>query len=68
MVQLIKQLGATPIETSRRGDSHAINITEGLKPQIETKTEGKGVAAVIDTVGDASLFKKALDVLAANGR
>ncbi|MCJ1423067.1 hypothetical protein MMC29_000948 [Sticta canariensis] len=67
-VQLIKQVGATPLETSRRGDSHAINITEDLKPQIETKTEGKGVAAVIDTVGDASLFKKALDALAANGR
>lgn len=67
-MQLIKHIGATPLETSRRGDPDAINITEDLKPQIEAKTEGKGVAAVLDTVGEATLFKKALEALADNGR
>lgn len=67
-MQLIKQVGATPLETSRRGDLNAINITQELEPQIEAKTEGKGVAAVIDTVGEATLFKKALEALGDNGR
>lgn len=67
-MQLIKQAGATPLATSRRGDPHAIDITEDLKPQIEAKTGGKGVAAVLDNVGEATLFRKALDALADNGR
>ncbi|MCJ1462236.1 hypothetical protein MMC07_000836 [Pseudocyphellaria aurata] len=67
-MQLLKQIGATPLETSRRGDSQALNIAEDLKPQIEAKTEGKGVAAVIDTVGESTLFKKALEALEDYGR
>lgn len=67
-VQLIKQFGAIPLETSRKGDSSAINITEDLSPQIEAKSEERGVAAVFDTVGEAALFKKALEALGDNGQ
>lgn len=66
--QLIRQHGAIPLETSRNGQPGTINITEDLEPQIQEKTQRNGITAVIDTVGEATLFKKALDVLADNGR
>ena len=66
--QLIRRKGAIPLETSRRGDSDAININEDFQPQIEAKTKGKGIVAVIDTVGEATLFKNALTVMGDDGR
>ena len=67
-MQLIRQIGGIPLETSRNAQPGSINITEDLGPQIQEKTKGNGVAAVIDTVGEATLFKKALEVLEDNGR
>lgn len=67
-VQLIRQIGVIPLQISRNGQPDTINITEDLGPQIQEKTKGDGVAAVINTVGEATLFKKALEVLEDNGR
>lgn len=39
-----------------------------LPPQIEQVTGGAGIVAVLDTVGEAGLFKKVLEALAPNGR
>lgn len=66
--QLIRQTGAIPLETSRKGDSDAININEDLQPQVEAESKGKGIVAVIDTVGEATLFKNALIVMGDDGR
>lgn len=67
-VQLIRQIGAIPLETSRSEHPTAINLSEDLKPQIDEKTGGKEVNVVFDTVGEATLFKKALDALGEHGR
>jgi len=69
-VQLARLKGAIPIETSRNeGAGHnVININADLPPQIKTATGGKGISAVIDTVGSDSLFKRALEALAPLGR
>lgn len=67
-VQLAHYIGALPVSTSRTKDSSSVNITEDLAPQIEKTTSGKGVSVIIDTVGEATLFKKCIDVLAPNGR
>ena len=67
-VQLAHYVGALPVSTSRTKDPSSVNITEDLAPQIEKTTSGKGVSVIIDTVGEATLFKKCIDVLAPNGR
>jgi NADPH:quinone reductase-like Zn-dependent oxidoreductase len=67
-VQLIRYLGGVPVLTSRRPASDSVVLTEDLKPQIEKLTSGKGVMGVIDTVGEATLFKQCLAALAPNGR
>lgn len=67
-MQLIRQLGAIPLETSRSGQPNTININEDLRAQIHTITEGRGVGVVFDMVGEATLFKKALDALGEYGR
>jgi len=68
-VQLARFGGSIPVQTYRKGSaSDAVNITEDLAPQISQITSGKGIAVVIDTVGEASLFKKAIEALAPNGR
>ena len=66
--QLVKLAGAVPVETSRKGGNGSINITEDLPSQIESATGGKGIVAVIDTVGETTLFKKSLGALSAEGR
>ncbi|MCJ1227959.1 hypothetical protein MMC12_004618 [Toensbergia leucococca] len=66
--QLLSLTGAIPLLTSRRSEPNSINITQDLGPQIVTTTTGKGVVAIIDCVGEASLFKKALEALGENGR
>ncbi|MCJ1435092.1 hypothetical protein MMC27_004462 [Xylographa pallens] len=55
--QLVKLAGAVPVETSRKGGNGSINITEELASQIKSVTDGKGIVAVIDTVGETTLFK-----------
>ncbi|KAJ6610212.1 hypothetical protein B0H10DRAFT_2061294 [Mycena sp. CBHHK59/15] len=68
-VQIARQQGAIPIETSRRGsEPNAVNIMEDIPAQVLQKTGGKGLSAVLDSVGDAVLFKKSLETLAPSGR
>jgi NADPH:quinone reductase-like Zn-dependent oxidoreductase len=69
-VQLARLRGSIPIQTSRNGSANdTVNITEDtLAPQISQITSGKGITVVLDTVGDAKLFKKALEALGTNGR
>lgn len=66
--QLLQFAGAVSIETSRKAARGLVNITEDLVPQIEQVTGGAGIVAVLDTVGEAGLFKKVLEALAPNGR
>ncbi|MCJ1377660.1 hypothetical protein MMC17_000756, partial [Xylographa soralifera] len=66
--QLVKLAGAVPVETSRKGGNGSINITEELPSQIKSATGGKGIVAVIDTVGETTLFKKSLEALSPEGR
>ncbi|MCJ1390043.1 hypothetical protein MMC18_002901 [Xylographa bjoerkii] len=66
--QLVKLAGAVPVETSRKDGNGSINITEELPSQIESATGGKGIVAVIDTVGETTLFKKSLEALSSEGR
>jgi len=66
--QLVKLAGAVPVETSRKGGNGSINITEELASQIKSVTDGKGIVAVIDTVGETTLFKKSLEALSVGGR
>ena len=58
-------MGALPIPTSRKNDSSAVNITEDLAPQIGGFISAKGISVVLDTVGDAALLMKSLEILAA---
>lgn len=69
-VQLARLKGAIPIETSRNENAgpDLININAELGPQIEKVTGGKGISVVLDTVGEVSLFKRALEGLAPSGR
>jgi NADPH:quinone reductase-like Zn-dependent oxidoreductase len=68
-VQLARLGGAIPVQTYRQGSaSDAVNITQDIAPQIAKITSGTGIAVVIDTVGEAVLFKKALEALGPNGR
>ncbi|KAJ7116012.1 hypothetical protein C8R44DRAFT_219964 [Mycena epipterygia] len=66
-VQIARLKGAIPIETSRRTTENAVNTSQDISAQIIEKTGGQGVAAVLDSVGDASLFKKALHSLGPSG-
>ncbi|KAI9695929.1 MAG: hypothetical protein M1836_006046 [Candelina mexicana] len=70
LVQLLQLRGAFPIQTSRReSSSTSVNTTEeDWTAQIEKVTDKKYVSAVMDTVGEASLFKKSLKVLNMDGR
>ncbi|MCJ1283398.1 hypothetical protein MMC26_002726 [Xylographa opegraphella] len=58
--QLVKLAGAVSVETSRKGGDGFINITEDLPSQIKSATAGKGIIAVLDTVGDTTLFKNVI--------
>jgi NADPH:quinone reductase-like Zn-dependent oxidoreductase len=66
-VQIARLKGAIPIESSRRLSENAVNITEEILPQVLQKTGGQALSAVLDSVGDAVLFKKALASLGPSG-
>ncbi|MCJ1476706.1 hypothetical protein MMC13_005374 [Lambiella insularis] len=65
--QIVLSMAGIPIETSRKGGAGVVSLTEELGPQIKEITGGKGIVAVLDTVGEASLFKKSLEALATQG-
>ncbi|KAF2674700.1 GroES-like protein [Microthyrium microscopicum] len=68
-VQILKRLGATPIESARAEKQGAVNTTaESLVPQTDSLTNGAGVDVVLDTVSDPALFKKALSTLKNRGK
>ncbi|KAJ7504353.1 putative dehydrogenase [Mycena galericulata] len=66
-VQIARLKGAIPIETSRRTSEKALNTSENISAQVQNKTGGQGLSAVLDSVGDAALFKKALESLGPSG-
>ncbi|KAJ7898441.1 putative dehydrogenase [Mycena leptocephala] len=66
-VQIARLKGAIPIESSRRLSENAVNISEEILPQVLEKTGGQALSAVLDSVGDAVLFKKALASLGPSG-
>lgn len=66
-MQIARLQGAIPIETSRKQSGGAVNITEEILPQVLEKTGGQPLSAVLDSVGDHLLFKKALDSLGPSG-
>ncbi|KAJ6581506.1 hypothetical protein B0H19DRAFT_1115573 [Mycena capillaripes] len=66
-VQIARLQGAIPIETSRRQSGDAVNITQDILPQVLEKTGGQPLSAVLDSVGDGLLFKKALESLGPSG-
>ncbi|KAJ7091380.1 putative dehydrogenase [Mycena belliarum] len=68
VVQIARLKGAIPLETSRRSSQDAINTTQNMTAQVREKTGGQPLSAVIDSVGDAMLFKKALELLGPFGR
>ncbi|KAJ6591548.1 zinc-containing alcohol dehydrogenase superfamily [Mycena vulgaris] len=67
-VQIARMMGAIPLETSRRPSQNAINTGEDISAQVLERTGGQGLSAVLDSVGDALLFKKALESLGPSGR
>ncbi|KAJ7760561.1 putative dehydrogenase [Mycena metata] len=66
--QIARLKGAIPIESARRPVENAVNVTGDIRAQVLEKTGEQGISAVIDTVGDAVLFKKALESLGSFGR
>ncbi|KAJ7765472.1 putative dehydrogenase [Mycena maculata] len=60
-IQIASFKGAIPIETSRRPSENAIDVGEDIPAQVLQKTGGQVLSAVLDCVGDAGLFKKALE-------
>ena len=66
--QIVRLAGGIAIETSRKGEAGMLDITKDLEPQIEHLTGGRGLVAVLDTVGEASLFKRSLETLSPGGR
>ncbi|KAJ7658118.1 hypothetical protein B0H17DRAFT_1185691 [Mycena rosella] len=62
-VQIARMMGAIPLETSRRPSQTAINTGEDISTQVLQKTGGQQLSAVLDSVGDAVLFKTALESL-----
>ncbi|KAJ7155352.1 alcohol dehydrogenase zinc-binding domain protein [Mycena crocata] len=66
-VQIARLKGALPIETSRSKSDNALYITGEFTAQILEMTGGQGISAVLDCVGDATLFKKALESLQPEG-
>ncbi|KAI9804033.1 MAG: hypothetical protein M1833_000314 [Piccolia ochrophora] len=67
--QLVRNLGATPLETSRTDKSGYVTTeSDDLVPQTQTLSNGAGVDVVLDAVSDAALFQKALNTLNYQGR
>ncbi|KAF1991022.1 GroES-like protein [Aulographum hederae CBS 113979] len=68
-VQICKFIGATPLESSRRSQAGAVDISaDEIASQTANLSNGAGVSVVIDTVSDPALFKKALVTLNRGGK
>ncbi|KAJ7446676.1 putative dehydrogenase [Mycena latifolia] len=67
-MQIARLKGAIPLETSRRPSQDAVNTNDDISAQVLEKTGGQKLSAVLDSVGDAVLFKKALESLGPFGR
>jgi NADPH2:quinone reductase len=67
VVQLAKGKGCKVLQASRQETAHVNTSTDPEMKSVDTLTDGKGVAAIIDTVGQPTLTAAAVTKLSRGG-